>query len=135
VIILMKKIFLLIPVLLAFISCKKEINRPDTISGETIPTIAKNQGYIQIKCESCIIGYGMPDQYKAFNNANGTSLKFPYSYSEGYSLQAYITALDHEQKLTVSVYDTNAKLIYESDKLQPTTNYWAIAVLLPSVTN
>jgi hypothetical protein len=129
----MKISFLLIPVIFAFSSCKKDIGDLNPTTTVTPPVISKTQGYIQLECENCSIGYGMPDQYQAYNNANGLSVKYPFTYTAGYNLQALVSSIDHEQKLTVKIYDTNSKLIYTADKDQAKTGGWAISILLPSV--
>jgi hypothetical protein len=123
----MKKFLLLIPAIILFSSCKKRVE-------DIEPNVNKNQGYIQIDCENCLVGYGMPDQYQSFNNANGVSVKYPYSYINGYTLRAQLTALDTEQKLSISVYDNKNDLIYKSASMQPTEGFWAVSVLLPSAT-
>jgi hypothetical protein len=123
----MKNFLLLIPAILLISSCKKQVK-------DLEPDVTKNQGYIQIDCQNCLVGYGMPDQYKSFNNANGISVKYPYSYVEGYTLRAQLTALDTEQKLSISIYDNKNDLIYKSAYMQPTEGFWAVSVLLPAET-
>jgi hypothetical protein len=123
----MKILFLLIPVLLVCSSCKKEIENLNPNPTKTPTVITKTQGYVQLDCENCLIGYGMPDQYK--------SVKYPYTYASGYNLQAHITAINQHQQITVTIYDTIGKSVYKADKSVPTSGFWDISILLPEVDN
>jgi hypothetical protein len=122
----MKPSLLFFAMLLLFASCKKQTEDLDPVSN-------KKKGYILVDCKNCLIGYGMPDQYKDFNNSNDTTTKYPYNYEDGYTLQAYITALKAEQRLSISVFDYNNNLVFKGENTQPTTGHWAISILLPTI--
>ena len=117
----MKVFKLLIPCLVLLASCKKQTLQPTTT--------VKEQGYIIVNCDNCQVAYGMPDQYKEFN-AVTISPKATFSYIPGYILQVYVTALDHEQKLTLNVYNSDGKSLYTNSATQPITGYWTSSVLL-----
>ena len=119
------KIILLIPLLFVFASCKKDIDLPTTEA-------STKTAYIIVNCENCTIDYGMPDQYKGFSNSGGDSQKLSFAYKEGYTLAMNITSMLQEQTLSVKVYTKDSKLVYQSAKLQPTTGYWNLNVLLPA---
>lgn len=108
------------------VSCKKDKN----LSAEEEAN--NKSAYIVVNCENCKIDYGMPDQYKGFNNANGDSPKFTFNYKAGYTLSMHITSLTKEQKLTVKIYNKSDKLVYEGSNIQPVTDYWDVNVLLPA---
>lgn len=118
----MKILKLSVPILLLFSSCKKTTIAPSTT--------ASTKGYIVVNCDNCKVDYGMPDQYKTFNVVT-SSPNAAFNYSAGYSLQVYITALDHEQKLSLSVYNTVGKQVYTNSKTQSLTGDWETVVLLP----
>ncbi len=111
-----------IPFILLLASCKKHTIEPTTIA-------AKNQGYITVDCDNCQVAYGMPDQYRMFNVVSA-SPKAVFTYSTGYILQVFITSLDHQQKLTLNVYNGDGKSVYTNTATQPLTNYWGSSVLL-----
>lgn len=119
------KIILFIPLLFVFASCKKDIDLPAT-EADT------KTAYIIVNCENCTIDYGMPDQYKGFSNSGGDSPKFPFVYKEGYTLAMNIKSLLKEQTLSVKVYTKDSKLVYQGSKVQSTTDYWNVNVLLPA---
>jgi hypothetical protein len=123
----MKNFLLLIPAILFISSCKKRIE-------DLEPQISKKQGYIQIDCQNCLVGYGMPDQYQNFTNTNGISVKYPYNYINGNTLRAQLTALNKEQKLSISIFDNKNDLIFRSATMQPTEGFWEVSVLLPAST-
>jgi hypothetical protein len=119
----MKTFKLFIPCLVLLVSCKKQSIQPNAIA------TVKKQGYITVSCDNCQIAYGMPDQYKEFN-AVTISPKATFTYIPGYLLQVYVTALDHEQKLTLNVYNSDGKSLYTNSATQTLTSYWASSVLL-----
>jgi hypothetical protein len=80
-----------------------------------------------------MVQYGMPDQYKTFNTS-GTSQKATFSYTPGYTLVTYVTALGQSQSLTLSVYNKNNVAIYQGTVTQPTTGYWSASVPLTDTT-
>lgn len=117
------KIFkLCIPILLVLAGCKKK-----DIGSASSTT--KSQGYIVVNCDNCKVDYGMPDQYREFNVVT-TSPKATFSYTPGYILQIYVTALDHQQKVTLNVYNSAGTSVYNNSATQPLTGYWSSSVLL-----
>lgn len=116
----MKILRLFVPILILFSSCKKS----------SIEPVASTKGYIVVNCDNCKVDYGMPDQYKTFNVVT-TSPQATYTYSSGYSLQVYITALDHAQKMSLSVYNTVGKQVYANSTTQGLEGEWQTVVLLP----
>jgi hypothetical protein len=122
----MKTSLLFFAMLLLFASCKKQID-------DLAPVSEDMKGYIQVDCKNCLIGYGMPDQYQNYNNSNDSTIKYPYIYKDGYTLQAYITALNADQKLAISVFDYKNNLVFKSENTQSTTGYWAVSILLPTI--
>jgi len=118
----MKFFKLLVPILLVLAGCKKKEIDPTTNN-------TKRQGYIVVDCDYCKVDYGMPDQYKAFNVVT-TSPKATFSYLPGYILQVYVTALDHQQKITLNVYNSDGTLVYNNSATQPLTSYWSNSVLI-----
>lgn len=126
----MKKLSLLIvPCVILMAGCKKELVQPDSISDNTTKTSVKTQGYLKVQCDNCKVEYGMPDQYKTYN-VSGTSLTAYFNYTSGYSLQTYITALDHTQNIIYSVYNRYDKLMFADTVKQTTTGYWSSNVLM-----
>jgi hypothetical protein len=119
----MKVFKLFIPFLVLLAGCKKQNIQP------TATANVKKQGYIIVNCDNCQIAYGMPDQYKEFN-AVTASPQATFTYVSGYILQVYVTALDHEQKLTLKVYDSDGKSLYANSATQALTSYWTNSVLL-----
>ncbi len=123
----MKRIIIFfIPILLAFAGCAKGVNNEIT----PITTIANTQGSVTVKCDNCKIDYGMPDQYHGYNVA-GTSGTFTFNYKSGYTLQANIYALDQEQNITYTVYDTKSRIVYQNVATQSVEGFWEVNVLLP----
>ncbi|NCD70692.1 hypothetical protein [Mucilaginibacter agri] len=120
----MKKLaFLFIPLIIAAAGCSKNHTNDDTTDN------VKRTGYIQVTCDNCKVGYGMPDQYRAFD-VTGTSAKAEFTYQTGYTLQAYITAVDHSQKINITVYNADNQVIYNNATTQGTTGYWDVSTLL-----
>ncbi|WCT10915.1 hypothetical protein [Mucilaginibacter jinjuensis] len=118
----MKFLKICVPILLVLSGCKKKDIDPTT-------STTKNQGYIVVNCDNCKVDYGMPDQYKEFNVVT-TSPKATFSYTTGYVLQVYVTALDHQQKITLNVYNNAGTAVYTNSATQPLTNYWSNSVLI-----
>ncbi len=121
----MKNFKLIIPALLILAGCKKNIHT-------NLATEDKTLSYIQVTCDNCKIEYGMPDQYRVYNNAGGLSAKFPYTYTSGYTLQMNLTAFVKAQDISVQVFNNDGKSIYNSSENQATSGYWSISLLLPS---
>jgi hypothetical protein len=120
----MQKFKLIVPLIILFASCKKANIEPLAIA-------TKGEGYITVTCDNCQVGYGMPDQYKSFNVVT-TSPKATFTYTTGYILQVYVTALDHEQKLTLNVFNSAGKSVYSNSITQPITGYWGSSILIPA---
>lgn len=115
-----KSIAAILPLLMVF-GCKEIVETPQ-----------KNitNSYLQVSCENCQVGYGMPDQYKAFDNAGGLSSKFPYTYKEGYNLQIQITPVGKPQELTLKVYDIKGNILYNGIVNKEASAKWGVSVLL-----
>lgn len=112
--------FVYIMVLAAFslvtASCRKSIH-----TDEVTPLTGK--GYLVVSCTNCQIEYGMPDQYKLYS-VSGTSTKYYFSYTPGYTLVTYITAFASAQDITLTVYDASGNKVYAGEKNQGTDGHW-----------
>ena len=104
--------------------CRKIIETPQK------PTTTKITSYLQVTCENCNVIYGMPDQYKSFDNAGGLSVKYPYTYKEGYNLQVQVTPEGKSQNLTLQVYDKSGNVVYNGAATRDAAAIWGITVLL-----
>ncbi len=117
---------IMIPVLSLFLSCKKsDEDKPST-------SITDEKGRIAVECDNCLLAYGMPDQYAAFNVASQSTVKYPYTYTGGYALKIYITAEDHEQLIKLSIYDPAGNVIYQSAATKSESARWDTSILLPA---
>lgn len=121
----MKK-YLLIIILAAFstviTSCHKSIHT-DSVT----PTNSK--GYLVVTCANCQIEYGMPDQYKLYS-VSGTSTKYYFSYTAGYTLVAYLTAFTAEQDITLTIYNASGNPVYTGQKSQGTDGHWEVDTIV-----
>ena len=122
----MKNLKYLLPLLFVMPSCKKEIVTKDPVND-------KQQAKLEVKCDNCLIGYGMPDQYRAFDQAGVSPVSYAYTYSDGYDLRVRITAVDHDQDINLTIYDTSGKAIYTNKTTQSTEGFWEVSV--PLTTN
>jgi hypothetical protein len=103
------------------VGCKKDAPK--------YPVDNTPKGYLVVQCENCTVDYGMPDQYKMLT-VSGTSPKAPFSYKAGYTLYANLIAINKDQEMTLTVYDTEGKVIYTGSDKREATKYWPTATLL-----
>jgi hypothetical protein len=119
----MKKYIVILALIITYFGCQK-----GTITNQFTPPQQGNTSYLKVTCYNCQVQYGMPDQYRQMN-VSGMSLNSPFTYTPGYVLQVYLTALDKPQDITLSVYDVNGNILYSGSKVQSTLGYWDVEVL------
>ena len=119
----MKNLKYLLPLLFIMPACKKEIVTKD-------PVNEKQQAYLEVKCDNCLIGYGMPDQYRAFDQAGVNPVSYGYTFSDGYDLRVRITAVDHDQDINLTIYDTKGAVLYTKKTTQSVEGFWEVSVPL-----